>query len=243
MLAFEIRRVGDVSVVRCSGRMIEGPDSAALFRVVEDLLARTKCVVLNLAGVQTIDSGGLGLLLRVVMRTRTAGGRINLCALPPKVAEVIRITRLQAVFDVHAIEEDAIVALHQPTKAADGSFRFVYANVLCVAPSADMVSYTSEVLTQAGYDVVTAGNVVDAVTLLQMIRPKLVITAPEFRAARDTPAGQTFNRLLDAAWVMELPPDLSRVDAGESARALVAGVFNAIGGPDASTRPAGRRHA
>ena len=241
-LSFEIRRVGDVSVIRCTGRMIEGPESAALLRIVGDLLPRTRCVVLDLAGVQTIDSGGLGLLVRVVMRTRTGGGRIKLCALPPKVAEVLRITHLQAVFDVHTLEEEAIVAFHRPTKSADGSFKFVYANILCVAPSADVVSYTSEVLTQAGYDVVTAGNVLDAVTLLKMIRPRLVVTTPEFSTARDTPAGQTFGRLLDVTPVIELPPDLSRADAGECARALLAGVFQAIGSPDASARPAGRRH-
>ena len=79
--------------------------------------------------------------------------------------------------------------------------------------------------------------------LLKMIQPKLVITTPDFRAARDTPAGQTFGRLLDATSVLELPPDLSMVDAGESARALLAGVYSAIGSPAASARPAGSRHA
>ena len=60
-------------------------------------------------------------------------------------------------------------------------------------------------------------------------RPKLVVTTPDFRAARDTAAAQTFNRLLDAMLVMEIRGDLSRADAGESARALLAGVRDAIG--------------
>ena len=62
-------KVGAVSVVRCSGRMIEGPETARLIKAIQELLPNTRRVVLQMAGVGSIDSGGLGLLVRVVTRT------------------------------------------------------------------------------------------------------------------------------------------------------------------------------
>lgn len=239
-LSFDIRRVGDVSVVRCSGRLIEGTESAALLQIVEDALLVSKRVVLQLGEIQYIDSGGLGLLVRVVTKTQTAGGQIKLCAVAPKVAEVIRVTRLESVFAMYATEEDAIAAFFEPPKSPGGSFSFAVANILCVARSADVLSYTGEVLRQAGYALFTVDNVTDALTLLKVTRPKLVITTREFRGNRGTPDAEAFNRLLDTTTVVELSPEFSKADAGAAARALLDRVRATVGGADTAAAPAGR---
>jgi anti-sigma B factor antagonist len=239
-LSFEVRRVGDASVIRCSGRMAEGSESAALLRMVGDILPHTRLIVLNLEGIQSIDSGGLGLLVRVATRIQSGGGRVKTCALSPKVADVLHITHLEQVFDIYTLEEDAIAAFHAPVKSADGSMEFVYANILCAVRSADVLTYTSEVLRQAGYDVLTADNLADAVTLIKVMKPKLVVTTPELRAVRETAEGQAFGRLTASTWVVELPTNLSKEDAGESAKSLLERVSQVIGAPGAAARPVGR---
>ena len=223
-----VRRVGNVGVIRCTGRVVGGPESAALPKAVEDLLPRTKRMVIDMAGVDFIDSGGLGLLVRLAKRIQTSGGRLALCAPSRRVAVSLKVTNLDSLFAISEFEDEAIAALHQPVGSEGVSFEFVQANILCAAASPDLQSYVSELLSQSGYAVLTADSVADAVTLLKFSRPKLVITTHEFRMAPD-PA---FTSLLAATHVLELSPEFSHAEAGASAPALLAAVRDAVGPPN-----------
>ncbi len=227
-LSFEVRQVGNVSVIRCVGRIIMGADSTALSRVMEDTLTRTRDVVLQMAGVDYIDSSGLGLLIRLLRRAETGGGRIALCALTRPVSLPLRLTNMASLFEIHEFEDEAIAALHLPAGAAGGSLGFAYANVLCATDAADVLSYASELLRQAGYGVLTAANATDAATLLALLAPpRLVVTTRAFREASD----ERFTRLLATAQVMDLAPEFSRANVGASAQALLGAAHNAIGPP------------
>jgi len=61
-LQYQVERIEDVAVVRCSGRMVRG---AALdnFRRRIEQLDRLRVLVLDLSEVQQVDAGGLGTLL------------------------------------------------------------------------------------------------------------------------------------------------------------------------------------
>ena len=65
-------------------------------------------VLLHLGGVDFIDSGGLGMLARYLTRAQNAGGALKLCALSPKVDDVLRITRLKPVFQVYETDAESI---------------------------------------------------------------------------------------------------------------------------------------
>jgi len=106
------------------------------------------------------------------------------------------------------------------------------ANILCVETSADVLAYVRELLRQAGYAVVTTGNLPDALTLLTATRPKLVVIGAELRATRNTRAADTFNRMADALPVIELPANFSSDDAGVAGSRLLSHVQTIIGGSD-----------
>src|SRR5262245_11463815 len=107
-LSFHSRAVGGITIVKCEGRIVEGPDSAALRRHVNDILEKRSAVLLNLGGVEFIDSAGLGVLVRIL--ARAGQDSLKLCALSPKLADVLRITKLSTVFDCHESEAEAIAA-------------------------------------------------------------------------------------------------------------------------------------
>jgi DNA-binding NtrC family response regulator len=85
----------------------------------------------------------------------------------------------------------------------------------------DVQAYVRGLMGQAGYGVLTAGNLPDALTLLQATQPKVVIIGSELRAARNTQSAETFNRLADALAVIELPADFSRREAGDAGQSLL----------------------
>ncbi len=223
-LEFSSRRLGDITIVTCVGGIAEGPESAALKRHLDEILPFGPYVILNMEKVDFIDSSGLGLLARYLTRTRNAQGALKLCKLSPKLIEVLRITRLQPVFEAHDSEADAIGAIYLRARpSTDAPFRFG-TDILCIDESADVLAYLREVLGQAGYGVAIASNVPDGLILLAVTKPKAIVISARLRLARSAESAQKFNRLADALPTIELPVDFSRRDAGEAGQRLLAQV-------------------
>lgn len=222
------RRVGPITVVTCRGRIVEGDESRALQEHLNTVLQRSPDIVINLGAVEFLDSGGLGLLVRFLTRAQTAQGSLKLCEVPAKIAEVLRITKLNALFESYDSEAAAITASYHRATSPGPSFRFD-ADILCVDPSADVVAYVRELLKQAGYGVVTAENVPDALTLIQAVRPKLVVVNAKLHATRSTRSTDTFNQLADEIGVVELPTDFSSRDAAAAAEQLTGEVRSRLG--------------
>jgi anti-sigma B factor antagonist len=226
-LSFRSRIVGDVTVLQCDGAIVEGEASAALRQHVTDVLGRTPAIVLDLRGVHFIDSSGLGVLVRIL--ARTGHDNLKLCGLTSRTSETLRITRLSTVFDSHESEVEAIAAFYRQSPATNGPAPFVVPTVLCVESSADLLTYMREVLRQAGFSVMTSDNLPDAVTLLKAIPPKVVLVATAMRAAGTTGTVETFNRLLEAVSVVEVPSDFAREDPSETGPRLIDHVRGLIG--------------
>jgi len=227
-LSVQSRRVGDVTVITCSGRIVGGDEIVPLQEQVYARIPDEPHLVLNLGKVDFIDSSGLGLLVRFVNRARFAHGDLKLCAIPPRMNEILRITRLKATFDSFESEEDAIAAFYRREKSADAPERF-RTDVLTVDKSADVLAYVCEVLKRAGYGVLTADNLSDALVLLKATPPKVLVISAELRAARGTWTADTFNKLAAAHSVVDLPADFSSHDAGEAGERLLDRVRAVIG--------------
>ncbi len=105
------RQVGDVTVVDLNGKITIGVGDVALRQAVRDAIeSGTQKVLVNLQGVTTIDSSGVG---ELVSAYTTAAGRsvsLKLVNLPDKVADILTVTQLITVFDVYDSEAEAINA-------------------------------------------------------------------------------------------------------------------------------------
>ncbi len=107
------RDIGDATVIDLSGRITLGEGSAMLREMVRDHLAKgSKKIVLNLADVNYIDSSGIGELVSSYTTAKNAGGEVKLLHLTRKVHDLLQITKLFTVFDVHNDERAAIASFH-----------------------------------------------------------------------------------------------------------------------------------
>ena len=103
------RQVNGVTVVDVSGRITLGEGSATLRETVRDLLNRgQKKILLNLGDVTYIDSSGIGELVSGFTTVTNQGGQLKLLSLTKKVHDLLQITKLYTVFDVHDEETSAI---------------------------------------------------------------------------------------------------------------------------------------
>jgi len=103
------RQVGDVTVVDVAGRITLGEGSSAMRDALRDLVTKgNKKILLNLGEVSYIDSSGIGELVSGFTTVTTSGGQLKLLNLTKRVRDLLQITKLYTVFDVHEDEAAAI---------------------------------------------------------------------------------------------------------------------------------------
>ena len=103
------RQVGDVSVIDVTGRITLGEGSSALRDSLRELVGHDqKKILLNLGDVSYIDSSGIGELVSGFTTVTNAGGQLKLLNLSKRVKDLLQITKLYTVFDVHDDEAAAV---------------------------------------------------------------------------------------------------------------------------------------
>ena len=103
------RQVGDVTVVDVAGRITLGEGSATLRDAMRDMVSKNqKKILLNLGEVSYIDSSGIGELVSGFTTVTNSGGALKLLNLNKRVKDLLQITKLYTVFDVHEDEASAI---------------------------------------------------------------------------------------------------------------------------------------
>jgi anti-sigma B factor antagonist len=116
-----VRQVGSVAIVDITGNIVFGEESTALHDVVSGLLKKgQKQILLNLVGVNHIDSMGMGSLVGAYTSVRKQGGELKLLNLSNKVTDVMQITRLYIVFDVMIDEVTGVESFAPSASAAKG---------------------------------------------------------------------------------------------------------------------------
>jgi anti-sigma B factor antagonist len=108
-MKLSLREVSHVSVVDITGRITLGDETGQLRDTVANLIGQKKMkILLNLAGVDYIDSSGVGELVSSFITVRNAGGDLKLLNLTPKVNDILNVMKLYTVFDIRDDEFTAV---------------------------------------------------------------------------------------------------------------------------------------
>jgi len=103
------RQVGDVTVIDAAGRITLGEGTSTLRDAIRDAVgAGHKKVLLNLGEVNYIDSSGIGELVSAFTTVTNQGGQLKLLNLSKRIQDLLQITKLYTVFEVHDDEAAAI---------------------------------------------------------------------------------------------------------------------------------------
>jgi anti-sigma B factor antagonist len=97
-----------VAVLSLFGRL-DLASGSILKEAVKALLEDQKTSIhLNLAGVEFINSSGLGALVSVMKEVRLQKGRLTLSDLASYVQEIFDITQLTHIFEIYSSEDEAL---------------------------------------------------------------------------------------------------------------------------------------
>jgi anti-sigma B factor antagonist len=107
-----------VSILQLKGRLTFGPEDILMNDEIRHALAARRFrIVIDLGGVDKIDSAGLGTLLYARAELRRAGGGLALANLHPSHLEIFLIAKLETVFDIFSSQQDAINSFFPDRKA------------------------------------------------------------------------------------------------------------------------------
>jgi anti-sigma B factor antagonist len=116
MLTITIQKLGDTGVLRCRGRIVAG-DSGSILRKAVFSQRDTKTIVIDLARVERIDAGGLGVLLGLAESARSHGITVKLMNATKRVEEILELTHLHSVFEFCSVRE-LLCLLHRAASMA-----------------------------------------------------------------------------------------------------------------------------
>src|SRR5262245_47638730 len=110
-LILNTRRVNGHVIVEVSGKLENGESCLQLRELTRRLTSEGgRYFVLNMADISYIDSAGLGLLLSIYATIRNQGGDLKLLNVGQRVMELLRMMRLDSVFQTFEDEGAAIEA-------------------------------------------------------------------------------------------------------------------------------------
>lgn len=104
---------GGAVVLHCQGRIIFGPEARALTHLIAEVLPSARRMVVDLSGVEAVDSAGLGELVLLHMWAEAAGHTLKFASPRRSVRQLLELTNLVAVFDAYRSVAEAMAAMYQ----------------------------------------------------------------------------------------------------------------------------------
>lgn len=118
-LSLETRNRGDIIVVHCQGRIVYRDEAAALSRIVDEVLHPGSRLVLELSGVSSIDSAGIGELALLQTWAQNRNAELKCAGANELVRALLDLTNLDSVMEVYPTLEAALESFPEMRVCAD----------------------------------------------------------------------------------------------------------------------------
>ena len=107
-MSLAVKEEQNVSVISIACHLDYSFASTFKEEVLGLIKAGKKNLVIDLGGVNFVDSSGLGALVSILRAVTGVGGDICLCGLKPNIKSMLELTRLNRIFEIHANVQDAL---------------------------------------------------------------------------------------------------------------------------------------
>jgi len=220
-LNVQLRRAGNVVVLQCEGQITSGAEVEYLEKQVSSEFEEgTRHLVLEVSKVSRVDSGGLGMMVRLTMRARKAGGDLKIAAPPAFVTSLLEMTRLSALFHVFALEQEAVDSFPAPapqiSKPAAPRARIIFLD-----QSHDLCAFVRTVLTAHGYEVLSTDHVREARILLQVGNTDVLVLGPNRSQVGTEGLAASLGALSPKTTVIELDKQFQTLEAEQAGNVLL----------------------
>jgi anti-sigma B factor antagonist len=105
-----IEKIGDVTIVAVNVVELDAASADVFRRAIAPVLKDCRKLVLDLEGVQFVDSRGCGAILSCLKHISPAGGDLKLCRVTPHVRMVFELIRMDRICEIVNTREEAVQA-------------------------------------------------------------------------------------------------------------------------------------
>jgi anti-sigma B factor antagonist len=110
-MKFKTKELKGVTVIALAGNILGGPDATALNTHLHSLLTEQRVhIVIDLKAVDFINSSGLSILIGGLTAVRKTGGDLKLARASSKIENLLKMTKLLNVFELHKTVQNAVEA-------------------------------------------------------------------------------------------------------------------------------------
>ena len=105
------REAEGVTVIALEGSVLGGPDATALNNELHKLVdKRKKKVVVDMSGVQSMNSSGLAMLIEAMKTMKDAKGDLKIAAATEKIESLMAMTKLTTIFELFPTVKKAVAS-------------------------------------------------------------------------------------------------------------------------------------
>jgi anti-sigma B factor antagonist len=110
-MTFTMTHHGSVTVIALQGNLMGGPDATQLNSTLHERVREgNKQIVVDLGGVEFMNSSGLSLLIGGATIMKTAGGALKLANASGRISSLLKITKLGSVFETFSTVDEAVAS-------------------------------------------------------------------------------------------------------------------------------------
>ena len=111
MNGFAARNGGDgVGVIAIEGDLTAASEDALTAAFMEATSGGERVVLMDFSGLDYMNSGGIGLLVTLLVRANRAKQRLLACGLNDHYRQIFELTRLDEAISIYADEAEAVAA-------------------------------------------------------------------------------------------------------------------------------------
>ncbi len=110
METYAIEVVGDLMILRADGGLNSGTAGQLSEKIAALVAGGVRSIIVDCSQLEIISSLGLSSLLMLHTRIKRVGGEVKLCGLKGSIVQVIRMTKLDRIFELYPDIEAARLA-------------------------------------------------------------------------------------------------------------------------------------
>ncbi len=109
--AMRVRRIdASISVIEIHGDLTSGSEDALMEAYGQATEGEVESVVIDFSGLEYMNSGGIGLLVTLLVRAQRLKQRLLACGLTDHYRQIFELTRLDEAISIYGNEADALAA-------------------------------------------------------------------------------------------------------------------------------------
>ncbi len=106
----QVESRGDTAILRIGGDVTAASDGAFSEAYATATDGGARALVLDFSGMEYMNSGGIGLLVTMLVRTQRAGQRLLAAGLSEHYCQILSLTRLDEAIAIHDTTDAALAA-------------------------------------------------------------------------------------------------------------------------------------